>query len=99
MTERTTTDILEELLAWTKFANVRDLAETLRQVLDDKGSYRAYEASDGRTQAEVVKASGVTQPTVSRLWSKWRRLGLVRDRDGRTIHLASPSDLGLSPPE
>src|SRR4051794_15780671 len=98
MPERTTDDILEELLAWTKFANNRALAETLTRVLDDSGSFKAYEASNGRSQAEVATAASISQPTVSRLWAKWRRLGLVRDVAGRSVHLVAPSDLGLVSP-
>jgi hypothetical protein len=67
-TDRPTNEILEELLAWTRFAHNR------------------------------AREAGVSQPTVSRLWAKWRRLGLAREIDGRSVHLASPSDLGLSPP-
>jgi hypothetical protein len=97
-TDRPTNEILEELLAWTRFAHNRALAEALARALDDGGSFRAYEASNGRSQADVAREAGVSQPTVSRLWAKWRRLGLAREIDGRRVHLASPSDLGLSPP-
>lgn len=98
MAERTTDEILEELLAWTKFANNRALSETLTRVLDDSSAFKAYEASNGRSQAEVASAAGISQPTVSRLWAKWRRLGLVRDVAGRSVHLTAPTDLGLVPP-
>jgi CRP-like cAMP-binding protein len=89
-------ETLEELLAWTKFAHRRQLVDELREVLSDPKHLAAFEASDGtRTQGEIAKAAGISQPTVSSLWGKWRRLGLVRDVDGKAAHLVRPSDLGL----
>lgn len=89
-------ETLEELLAWTKFAFRQQLVGELRTVLSDPKHLAAYEASDGtRTQADIAKAAGISQPTVSALWGKWRRLGLVRDVDGKVLHLVRPSDVGL----
>ena len=89
-------ETLEELLAWTKFAYRGQLLEELHRVLADPKHLAAYEASDGsRTQVEVANTAKVSQPTVSGLWNKWRRLGLIRDVDGKAVHLVRPSDLGL----
>jgi CRP-like cAMP-binding protein len=100
MTDRSVAEILEELLAWTKFASNEALLETLRSTLADREEFLAYEASDGtRTQAQVAEAAGISQPTVSRMWSRWRRLGLLRVVDGRGHHLASAAELGLTPPK
>lgn len=100
MSERDVAEILEELLAWTRFANNRALAETLRRHLADSATFAVYELSDGtRTQSEVAIEAGVSQPTVSRNYSKWRRLGLVREVDGRVVHLCRPTDLGLEEPK
>lgn len=95
----TTDELLEELLAWTKFAYRGQLANELKEVLMDPKHLAAFEASDGtRTQAEVAKVAGISQATVSALWAKWRRLALAREVDGRTAHLVRPSDLGLDSP-
>lgn len=92
-------ELLEQLLAWTKFAHRRAFIETLQETLKDPRHLRAYELSDGqRTQPEVAKACGLSQPTISNLWAKWRRLGLVLDRGGRVVHLVQPSDLGMEVP-
>jgi CRP-like cAMP-binding protein len=100
MAQRDLVDVLEELLAWTKFANNRSLADILRRALNDRAAFTIYDLSDGtRTQAEVAKEAGVSQPTVSRMYGKWRRLGLVREVDGRDLHLSRPSDLGLDCPK
>lgn len=89
--------LLEELVAWTRFAGRSAFAEALRPVLENQKQLRAYELSDGvRTQAQVAKDAGLSQPRVSALWSRWRRMGIVMDNGGRVRHLASPSDMGLS---
>jgi CRP-like cAMP-binding protein len=99
MSARELADVLEELLAWTKFANNRALADVLRRTLGDKAAFATYELTDGtRTQSEVASEAGVTQPTVSRMYAKWRRLGLMREAGGRDVHLCRPTDLGLDPP-
>jgi DNA-binding transcriptional regulator LsrR (DeoR family) len=89
-------ETLEELLAWTKFAFRQQLVDELRKQLSDPKHLAAYEASDGtQSQTEISKVANISQPTVSGLWNKWRRLGLVREVDGRVMHLVRPSDVGL----
>jgi hypothetical protein len=98
MSPSRTEDLLEELLNWTKFAHRKALIETLRDVLADPKHLAAYEATDGtRSQGQVASAAGITQQSISTLWTKWRRLGIVSDVDGRACHLAKPSDLGIGP--
>jgi hypothetical protein len=97
---RSVEEILEELLAWTKFANIATLVATLTRVLDDEVAFRIYEASDGtQSQDQIATAVGVSQPTVSRAHARWRRMSLVREVNGKTIHLLKPSDLGLKTPQ
>lgn len=93
-------ELTEELLAWTRFANREALTKAWRQILADPRHLIAYELSDGtRSQKEVGDGSGLSQPSVSNLWQRWRRLGIARDRAGRAVHIARPSDLGLEIPE
>lgn len=88
--------LLEQLLAWIRFANRSAFIDALHEYLKDPRHLKAYELSDGhRTQPDVAKETGLSQPTVSNLWAKWRRLGLVIDRGGRAEHLWRPSDLGF----
>jgi hypothetical protein len=92
----TTEQLLSEILAWTRFQNLERLAKVLQVVLKDTRHLAAYEATDGtRSQADVARVAGLSQPSVSGLWAKWRRLALVIDIDGRPRHLVSPSDIGL----
>ncbi len=89
--------LLEELLAWTKFANRGALVETLKAQLAEPRHLRAYEFSDGtKTQKEVGDLVGLSQQSISALWQKWRRLGIAKDQAGRAKHIARPTDLGLT---
>lgn len=90
-------ELLEELVAWTKFAHQEAITGAWKKVLSDEKHLMAYELSDGtKSQSEVGTASGLSQPTVSSLWQKWRRMGLGRDMPNKKFrHLAKPSDLGV----
>ena len=88
-------ELLEELVAWARFANRQALITLLDQVLRDDQHLIAFELTDGRRQQEVAEATGLAQPTISGLWQRWRRLGIAQDRGGRVFHLARPTDLGM----
>jgi hypothetical protein len=91
-------EVLEELLSWTRFSNRAAFVDTIGAVMNDPRHLIAYEATDGhRSQGEVAASAGLSQPTVSSLWARWRRLGLVVGPD-RPRHLARPSDLGIEIP-
>jgi hypothetical protein len=91
-----TEQLLEELLAWTRFAQRESFVSTMADVMRDAKHLQAYEATDGtRTQVEVAKVAGLSQAAVSNLWSRWRRMGLLVSGDARPRHLARPTDLGI----
>jgi len=75
-------ELLEELVAWTRFANRDAVIKVISSVMQEVGAF-----------------ASLSQPAVSGLWSRWRRLGLVTDQSGRMQHLVRPSDLGLQIPE
>jgi hypothetical protein len=94
MNDRTVA-LLEELVAWTRFAARGQLEALLRQTLVDERHQAAYEATDGeRTQQQVADVAGLDQTTVSDLWARWRRLGIVRDVGRRPTRLVSLADFG-----
>jgi|GraSoiStandDraft_47_1057283.scaffolds.fasta_scaffold228352_2 hypothetical protein len=94
-----TVELLEELLAWTKFANRESLRRTLESVLADPRHKIAFEAADGsKSQKELADVSGLSQPTISGLSTKWRRLGVARELNSRLTHIARPTDLGIEVP-
>ena len=90
--------LLEELVAWARFQNRAAFIETVQLVMPDPKHLRAYEATDGvNLQAQVAALSGLSQPTVSSLWARWRRMGLLLDRE-RPRHILKPSDVGIASP-
>lgn len=89
-------ELLEELVAWTRFKSRTTLLDIWDSVLKDDRHLLAYELSDGtRSQKEVGDAAAISQPTVSGLWQRWRRLGIVRVSGTRVAHIARPSDMGM----
>src|SRR5438874_2622654 len=74
-TEARITALLEELVTWMRFAAREPFRALLTEVLVDPRHLKAYVLTDGtRTQKEVGDASGLSQPTVSNLWQKWKRV-------------------------
>lgn len=96
---REVAEILEELLAWTRFAHTEGLRGLLRTELSERASFIAFQLSDGsRSQREVAEAAGVSQPTISRWWARWSRQGIMRQVGETPTHLIDPADLGLEVP-
>lgn len=88
-----------EHLTWTKFNARNALEDALRSTLKDPRHQAAYELSDGeRTQTDIGQTVGLDQSTISQLWSRWRRLGLLQDDARRPKHLISLEDLGWEVP-
>ncbi|SRR5713226_5376090 len=96
MNEERLAPLLEELVAWTRFANRTALIQLLEAEVKEAKHLLAFEVSDGtRTQKRVGELVGLSQPTVSLLWKRWRRLGIARDVAGRAAHIARPTDIGM----
>jgi hypothetical protein len=99
MSDERVAELLDELVAWTRFSNRDALIKTWQKVLAETKHMIAYELTDGtKSQKEVGDQSGLSQPTVSGLWQRWRRMGLVREVGGRIRHIARPTDFGLEVP-
>jgi hypothetical protein len=91
--------LLRELVLWTRFLAREPLQRSLRDVLTDPRHQWAYELTDGeRTQTDIASAVQLDQTTISDLWAKWRRLGLLDDRGRRPSKLISLNDLGWDLP-
>jgi hypothetical protein len=100
MTE-TSDDILKELrtqTAWLRLLSMPTLREELKRSMTSDKRRIVYELSTGDAGTrEIAKAAGVGAATVSRYWTEWERVGLVRPSgfQGRVAHIASLASLGL----
>lgn len=103
--ENVQTQLLREILKWTKFAGMNQVQSVLETTLNTPEKKLAYQLSDG-TQAStrIAELSKVGSDfKVRSLWKEWRRKGLgdtvsVRggDRFKRTFDL---EDFGIGVPE
>lgn len=94
---------LQEILKWTRFANIAKLKETLVRELDTDEKKLAYENSDGEnTLNDLVVASGAPYGTIGDWWPRWFRLGIVTEsetRKGRMERIVSLDDVGIEIPK
>ena len=86
---------MNALLKLTSHEAVRQL---IVSELSAEKTMRVYQASDGATpQAKVARKAGVNQATVSRLWQRWKALGLAVEGDsGRARALFEPGAYGVA---
>lgn len=100
--EAATERILHEILLWLRFQNRQPLRGLLTEVLANDTDKIIYELTDGtKSQPEIARAAGVSQPTISLKWKAWRTLGIVyelADEPGRCRHLADLRSVGIEPP-
>ena len=93
-------DLLREMVYWQRFQNRQALRSALEAILVTNTDRKIYSLTDGtKSQPEIAKAAGVSQPTISNKWKSWRTLGIVYelpDEPGRCRHLASLESAGLS---
>ena len=93
---------LQEILKWTRFANLSKLKEVLEAELDTDEKKLAYENTDGTNGLKEAAASGAPQDTIYTWWQKWFRLGLVVEsetRKGRMVKIVSLEDVGIKIPK
>ncbi len=88
---------LREQTKWLAFLAKIELRKVVDVSLVSAAERRAFDASDGsRSTRDVAGEVGVSQPTISRWWSRWQALGIVTvDERGRANRLASLYELGL----
>jgi len=90
---------LEEIAQWLKLQNRSLVKALLEEVLDSDRDKLIYHLSDGeRSSTDIAREVGVSQPTVSNLWRRWRRLGIVLERPdipGRVRKLCGLEELDI----
>lgn len=95
--------LLLEILRWIRassFASVQKLIEQefKKGPEPDLVKMRIYQMSDGHaTSVGIAKEAKVSQSLVSRLWKRWRQMGIAEAGEGgRTIRSFSLEAFGLS---
>ena len=88
---------LRELLKWTKVQALPSVKATLENALPKMEHRKLYQALDGtRTQQQLARTLGISQPTVSRMVAAWSRAGLVEEKSpGRYIRAFDLQEMGV----
>lgn len=96
-------NLLEELVKWTKVANIPYVKKLLLETLSKPNQQIAYQASDGKTRKEVARIANVSNSIISKWWQKWEKVGIaetVSVRGGkRALRSFSLYDFGIELPE
>jgi hypothetical protein len=94
---------LQEILKWTRFANITKVKETLENELDTDEKKLAYENSNGEnTLKDLVPLCGAPYGTITNWWPRWYRMGIMTEsesRKGRMKKIISLQDIGISVPK
>jgi len=98
------TELLREILKWTRFAGIKGVKEQLEMTLDTDPKRIVYQLSDGsKTIADVKKITGVSAGAISGYWKKWVMQGLGEKTSvkggERFIRAFDLEDFGISVPE
>lgn len=94
------TDLLRELLAWTKVQAVPAARAALENALQKPEHRRVYQASIGAPSTSIAKDVGVSDFTVRDVWKRCYRLGLMREDakvSGRFLRSFSLDDFEMMP--
>lgn len=70
-------ELLEEIRRWSRFQGWRNVKEILLETLSTPEDKMAYHYSDGRSSREVAQHVPMSHATVTNLWKKWARIGIV----------------------
>jgi len=99
----TTDELLLEILRWIRASSFASVQKLIEQEFK-KGSepdvvkIKIYQMSDGKaTSVGIGKAANVSQSLVSRLWKRWRQMGIAETGEGgRTIRSFSLEAFGFA---
>lgn len=99
------TRLLSEILKWIKFAGMKEVKNTLINVLDTDEKKITYQKSDGtRGLLEVAKLAGLgSKQPVEDMWDAWLKMGLgesIPVRGGTRFRRSFDlEDFGIKVPE
>jgi hypothetical protein len=99
------TELLREILKWTKFSGMKAVKEVLNSTLDTPEKRLLYQLSDGsKGSVELCKATGIASTeTITKNWKSWTKLGLGENlavKGGKRFKRAFDlEDLGIEVPK
>ena len=93
------TEILRELLVWTKIGFYGTVKSMLKDVLDTDNKRLAYQLTDGQNTFDLVRTQAqIGSNTLNDLCKQCLNLGLMeKDQDGRRRRLFDLINFGLMP--
>jgi Fic family protein len=71
------TELLKEVLKWTKFQGMMKVKEVLLETLKKDEEKIVYQNSDGRDSRDIAKIAGISHQTVVNYWKRWANVGIV----------------------
>lgn len=99
------TELLREILKWTKFSGMKAVKDVLNSTLDTPQKKLLYQLSDGsKGSVELCKATGIASTeTITKNWKSWTKLGLGENlavKGGKRFKRAFDlEDFGIEFPE
>jgi len=98
------TELLREILKWTKFAGMNQVKSVLETELKADVDKLVYQKSDGTHGiVELAKLAVVSNATIDRMWDAWQRMGLgekIPVRGGSRFQRSFDlEDFGINVPE
>lgn len=95
--------LLEELVKWTKVANIPYVKDLLLETLSKPEQKVAYQVSDGKNSRDVARIANVSSFTIIKWWEKWEKVGIAEaipvSGGTRAIRSFSLYDFGIEIPE
>lgn len=97
-------ELLEALVNWTKVTSFPHVKNLLLEVLTSPEEKIAYHVSDGeKTSRDVADLAKVSQPTISKWWKVWIKLGIAKPvqvrRGDRAKSIFPLDEFGIQVPE
>ena len=70
-------DLLEDIRKWIRFQGWRNIKKILLDTLKTDEDKLVYHYSDGRSSRGVAEKTPVSHSTVTNMWEKWAKIGIV----------------------
>jgi len=96
------TQLLEELVKWTKFKGMQEVRGILVSILDTETKRLIYHLSDGMSSPRIAKISKVHSSTVRDYWQAWAKVNIVEVHPSykkRYRRIFSLDEVGLEIPK